>query len=412
MTVDEVDLLSPDALADPYPLYRRMREHTPVFWDERLKGWVVTRYEDVHAASTDPARYSSDRRVEKLISSRVPPEFAEEVDPLVRMTTQWVSMSDPPVQTRLRRHLQRAFNPRTVAALEPYITEVVRELLDAVRADVREHGRADLMARFAHPLPALIMADLFGFPRADAELLKRWWDALKVFFGGSPDPAGGFGAAMAGLDEMVKYFTAVVAEKRARPDDGFVSHLVAVDQDGGFLGDEELYANLVFVLGASYSTTMDLIGNGVHGLLTQHDQWRRLVDRPELAAKAVEEVLRFDGPVQVTQRVTTRGVELRGTRIAADESVFLVRGSANRDPARFPEPDRLDLDREPSGHVAFGVGAHYCVGAVLARMVGRIAFTELVRGVPDLRLDPSTPARWRADTLQFRGLGSLPVVGS
>src|SRR5260221_10506651 len=364
MTVNETDLLSPDVLADPYPAYRMLREESPVFWDDRLKGWVVTRYEDVHAASMDPARYSSDRRVQKMISSRVPPELQNTVGPLVQITSQWVSMSDPPAQTRLRRHLQRAFNPRTVAALEPHVTGIVRELLAAVRED----GRFDVMADFAYPLPAFIMADLFGFPREDAELLKRWWDSLKIFFGGSPDLAGTLAEAMAGLAEMVKYFTVAVADKRARPGDDFVSHLVAVDQDGGFLGDAELHSNLIFVLGASYSTTMDMIGNGLHGLLTQRDQWDLLASRPDLATQAVDEILRFDGPVQVTQRVTTGEVELRGQRFAPDDSVFLVRGSANRDPARFPDPDRLDITRETTRHVPFGVGAHYCIGAVLARM--------------------------------------------
>jgi cytochrome P450 len=215
---------------------------------------------------------------------------------------------------------------------------------------------------------------------------------------------------MTGLAEIVKYFTATVTERRANPGDDFVSHLVSVDQDGGFLGDDELYSNLVFVLGASYSTTMDMIGNGLHALLTHRDQWELLVSRPDLADRAVDEILRYDGPVQVTQRVTTSEVEFRDKRFARDESVFLIRGSANRDPGQFPEPDRLDITRESAGgHVAFGVGAHYCIGAVLARMVGRITFTELARTFPDLRLDPAAPARWRADTLQFRGLGTLPV---
>ena len=406
MAVNEIELLSPDVLADPYPAYRELRQNHPVYWDDRLKGWVVTRYEDVHAASMDPTRYSSGKRVEKMISSRVPKEAQPKVAPLVQLTSQWVSMSDPPAQTRLRQHLQRAFNPRTVAALEPQVTGIIRELL----AEVRDSGRFDVMADFAAQLPSYILADLFGFPRNDAELLKRWWDSLKIFFGGSPDLTATLADAMAGVAEMEKYFAAAVAEKRRHPGDDFISHLAAVDQDGGILSDEELYANLIFVLGASYSTTIDMVGNGVHALLRHPDQWELLVKQPDLAGPAVDELLRYDGPVQVTMRVATSEIELRDKRFAYDDIVFLVRGSANRDPAQFADPDKLDITRETRGHVAFGAGAHYCIGAVLGRMVGRISFSELATTYPDLRLDPSTQPHYRADTLQFRGLGTLPVV--
>lgn len=406
MTTDQINLLSPDVLADPYPAYKIMRENHPVYWDDHLKGWVVTRYDDVHAALTDSARYSSDRRVEKQISSRVPEAAQAKVAPLVQLTSRWVSMSDPPDHTRLRRRLGKAFTHRTVAGLEPYVTDIVRRLL----ADMRETGSRDLMADFAYPLPSYIMADLFGFPRADAALLKRWWDSMKIFFGGSPDLVAAAGDALAGLAEMTRYFAAAVEAKRGRPGEDFISQMVSEDRDGALLSDEELYANLIFVLGASYSTTMDMIGNGTLALLRQRDQWELLVRRPDLAGRAVDELLRYDGPVQVTQRITTSEADLNGAHFARDDLVFLVRGAANRDPGQFDDPDRLDITRERLGHVAFGAGVHYCIGAALGRMVGAIAFGELARTFPELRPDPDKQARWRADTLQFRGLSTLPVV--
>ncbi len=404
--LNEVDLLSVEVLENPYPTYALLREIAPVHWDPTLSGWLVTRYEDVHDSLLDPGTFSSDR-VEQLVSSRIPQEMRERVAPLIDLTSTWMWMQDPPEHTQLRRLMHQGFTPRAIAGLREHVEDVVEMLLDRVSGE----ATMDLIADFAYLLPAYVMADLYGLPREDADLLKRWSDALKVFIGGSPDLSGTATGALDALTDMMDYFTAETAARRKSPKDDLIGRLVAAEDSGDAppLGDRVLCANLLLVLGASYVTSMDMLGNGVLALLTQREQWELLKEDPARAESAINEVLRFDGPVQLTHRRATRDLQMHGVDIHRNDLVYLVRGSANRDGDRFPDPDRLDITRQGTGHVAFGAGVHYCIGAALARMEGVIALTELARRHPNMRLDSAAPPRWRADTLQFRGLRTLPI---
>lgn len=400
-----VDLLSAETLRDPYPTYHHLLDHAPVYFDEALQGWVVSRHEDVYGALRDPATFSSDR-IETLVGSRVPVAARDAVAPFLRLTSQWMWMIDPPQHTRVRKLMNQGFTPRVVRGLRPQAEQIVAEMLD----NVADRGGMDVIADFAYPLPAIMLADIYGIPRDDAHLLKRWSDDLKVFIGGSPDLGATAARAFASLAEMMAYFTAAIEARRVDPRDDLITRLVRAEEDGDFLSAEELCSNLVLVLAASYVTTMDMIGNGLLALLRQRDQWELLRERPETVGTAIDELLRYDGPVQATHRLATTDVTLRGATIRKGDLVYLLRGAANRDPARFTAPDTVDITRADTSHVAFGAGIHYCIGAALARVEGVAAFSALATRFPRLRLDPAAEPQWRADSLQFRGLRRLPVV--
>lgn len=405
MADEKIDLLSDEVLENPYPTYAHLRTTDPVRWDDTLQGWIVTRYDDVYGALKDPKRFSSDR-VERLLASRVPEHARPLIAPFVNLTTQWMWMLDPPQHTRLRKLMNKGFLPRSVLNLRPLIEETVHVLLDKVA----DQDRMDLIRDFAYPLPAIILADVYGIPRTDADLLKHWSDALKVFIGGSPELSGTAADAVTSIDEMMVYFRQAIADRRTAARDDLISRLVRAEEGGEFLSEEELCSNLLLVLAASYVTTMDMIGNGVVALFQQRDQWDLLRFQPDLVPTAIDELLRYDGPVQLTHRLATEDIELRGQRIRKGDIVYLVRASANRDPERFPEPDRVDVTRRDTGHVAFGAGVHYCIGAALARQEGEVAFGELLRRFPAIQFDPEADVIWRADTLQFRGLREFPVL--
>lgn len=403
--MSSTDLLSTEVLENPYPTYHWLRANHPVHWDATLNGWLITRHDDVYAALRDPARFSSDR-LEQMVSGRVSAEEKAQAEPLIRIAEQWMWMNDPPFHTTLRGLVNKGFTPRAISGMENDIAQIVDMLLEPHLPA----GRMDVIADLAYPLPAYVLADLYGIPREDASLLKSWSDAMKVFIGGSPDLGSTAGNAAEGVREMMRYFNEAVDERRARPKDDLISRLVNAEHQGRLLTGEQVVANLVLVLAASYVTTMDMMGNGLLALLRSPDQWQRLCDDPELVPTAIDEILRYDGPVQLTHRRATQDIELRGQLIRENDILYLIRGAANRDPEQFPDPDRLDVGRKDTGHVAFGAGVHYCIGAALARMEGELALRAVLRRCPGLRLDPDRTHSWRADSLQFRGLRSLPVL--
>lgn len=301
--------------------------------------------------------------------------------------------------------MNQGFSPRDVRGLEPMVRQIVAGLVDGLLSK----GEFDLVPDLSYAVPALVLCDLYGLPRADAGLVTSWSDTIKLFLGGTQDMAATGGPAAAALERMMSYLTEVIRDRRASPRNDLISRLVHAEEDGDRLGEQELCANLLLLLVATYETSVDLLGNGLRVLLALRDQWELIKARPDLVPSAVEETLRWDGPVQLTHRLVARDVTLHGKRIEQGQLVYLVRGAANRDPRRFTDPDRFDVTRTETGHVGLGVGVHYCIGAGLARMEGALALSELSRRVPDLALDPDRPPRWRADNLQFRGLSTLPA---
>lgn len=394
-------LVSPDFIADPYPSYHRLRTERPVCWDESFRSWLVSRYADVHALLRD-GRFSS-RQLDAMMGGLSAPEQADAA-PLREILTNRILLTDEPDHRRIRSLMQLAFTPRRVELMRPIILASVNELLDRALPA----GRMELVAAFADPLPSHVIATMLGLPPEDHHQFKSWTDDIYGFLGISSVPlAERARKATDGARHLRKYLAELFAQIRQLPRDDLLSALVAAEEQGERLTETELFSNVVGLINASHETTTNLIANTTYTLLRTGD-WQRLVDDPSLAADAVEEGLRYESPIQMLARGATEEVRLGDVTIAAGDRVALLLGSANRDPAEFPDPDRFDLSREKVKHVAFGGGPHFCLGAALGRLEGQIALEALSRRVPKLRLATEKVA-WRPFPA-FRGLTELLVT--
>jgi cytochrome P450 len=354
--------------------------------------WLVTRYADAQRALSDPRLAKATSAGGFSYQGMIPPDVA-------RAVGRHMLAVNPPDHTRLRRLVSGAFTARRVAALRPRIEELAEGLLDRMAGT----DEVDLLDSFAFPLPIGVLCDLLGVPSDDQADFRAWTDAIAS---GPMNPAGLPPALVA----IVGYIRELISAKRGRPGDDLLSALIAVHDEGDRLTDDELISMVYLFLIAGHETTVNLIGNGMLALLTEPARWSRVAADPELLPGVVEEVLRYDGPVQSASfRTAMEPVELGGRHIPAGASVLVCLLSANRDGDRFTEPDRLDLDRPATPNLAFGHGIHYCLGAPLARLEGRIAFGGLARRFPDMRLAvPVEEITWRPSLL-LRGLTSLPV---
>jgi cytochrome P450 len=389
-------LLDPEVLANPYPLYHRLRTEDPVHWDPFLHAWVVTRYADV---VTVLYKFSADR-------TPTPEQLAamglEALTPIARVMVKQMLFLDAPAHTRLRGLSAYAFTPRRVAVLREHIHDITRRLLDAAEA----RGGMDVIADLAAPLPAIVTAEMLGVPTEDHEQLKNWSaDFAQVLgnFQHNPDHAARMLRATEG---MAEYFRERIREQRRQPREGLINALLTAEVDGDRLSEEEVVANCMITMVGGQETTTNLIGNGLLALLRHPDELARLRADLALIPGAVEELLRFEPPSQHTARLAPDDVELGGTRIRKRQAVIAVMAAGNRDPERFPEPDRLDLRRADNRHLSFGWGAHFCFGAPLARIEGQVAFEALLRRFPRIELEPG-PLVWRQN-LGLRGLGRCP----
>lgn len=415
------DLFDRAVLENPYPTYRALREQAPVFWSPQLRAWVLTRFDDVLDALREHEVYSScrtrrivhtyvDRRIvnwplNRLLRPLLYRAAESRLAPFIELAEHFMWQQDPPDHGRLRKLMHTGFTMQMVERQSANIQRTVEQLLD----DMEARPAPDFMTDFAMRLPAMIVADIFGMPE-EWERLRIWEDQLKLFLGGSSGNTGKTIQRMLdSVGEMRVFFGAAIEARRGQPGDDLISTLAGAEEAGYYFDDLELCANLIVTLGAAQVTTQDMLGNGLLALLNAPGQLElaRAPDAP--LARYIDELVRFDGPVQLTNRVLTRDVELHGVHMSRGSLVYLIRGAANRDPERFPEPDRLDLNRDTRGHVAFGSGIHYCIGAALARREGELSFRRLFQRFPGIRLDPERVVTWRADSLQFRGLQSLPV---
>jgi cytochrome P450 len=392
-------LLDPEVLANPYPLYHRLRTEAPVHWDAFLHAWVVTRYADVI------------RVLREFSANRTPtPEQLSAMDlsamnPIARVMVRQMLFLDPPDHTRLRALASAAFTPSRVERLRSHIHEIVDGLLDPVVGA----GRMDVIADLAAPLPAIVTAEMFGVPAADHKQLKAWSADFAEMLGNFQHNPDRFPRVLRSVEGMTAYFGAAIREQRDRPRDGLIHAMMEAEVEGSRLSDEEIVANLIVTMVGGQETTTNLIGNGVLSLLRHPGELERLRADPALVPSAVEELLRYESPSQHTARLAPDEVEMGGKQIRKRQAVIAVMGAANRDPERFPDPDRLDITRTDNRHVAFGWAAHFCFGAPLARLEGQIAFDTILRRLPDLALEPAAPLVWRHN-LGLRGLTALPVV--
>jgi cytochrome P450 len=388
------------ARRDPYPLYARLRENDALHRSHAARGWILFRHADCVELLRDP-RFSADdrkldvferRNAEAIREGLVDPEAPQEPVMLRR---------DPPDHTRLRGLVNKAFTPRAVEKLRPRVEQLAEELL----SDLAARGEFDLIRDFAVPLPVTIIAEMLGIPARDRELFKRWSDHLVGFL--DPQASPGPEVLKRTVEEFFAYLAEIVEERRRVPADDLLSALVLAEEEGDRLSQQELHGTVALLLAAGNETTTNLIGNGVLALLRHEEQLERLRAEPARIESAVEELLRWDSPVQFTMRIPTEEIDFRGRRFRPGQAVVAVLGSANRDPEVFAEPDRLDIAREENRHLAFGHGVHFCLGAQLARLEGQVALGALVRRFPDLRLAAGDPT-WRRLTF-LRGVEALPV---
>lgn len=394
-------LMDPEVRADPYPLYARLRDEDPVHWDPYLHAWVVTRYQDV---STVLTRFAADRTPSPAYFEAL---GVPEVAPIARIMVQQMLFMDGPAHTRLRTLAAPAFTPARVRRLRERIQDVAEQLLDTVLA--RGDQSMDLMADLAEPLPAIVTAELLGVPTEDHGKLKDWSVTFAEMLGNfqhNPDRLGG---VLDAAQNLTGYFTDAIERQRHQPREGLIHTLMTSEVDGDRLSDEEVVANCIVTMVGGLETTTNLIGNGVLTLLRHPEHLARLRAQPETIPDAVEELLRFESPSQHTARLAPADMELGGKLIRERQAVIAVMAAGNRDPERFPDPDRLDFDRPDNRrHLAFGWAAHFCFGAALARLEGQIAFETLLRRCPTLR-KAEGPLIWR-ENMGLRGLRSLPLI--
>lgn len=391
-------LLDPEVLANPYPLYHRLRAEDPVHWDPYLHAWVVTRYADVVAVFQ---HFSADRTP---TPERLSEMGLSQLAPLAQLMVRQMLFLDPPAHSRVRGLAAKAFTPRRVEVLRGHIQDIVDDLLNTVQPA----GHMEVLADLGRPLPAIVTEELLGLPISDREQLTRWsTDFAEVLgnFQHNPDRAQ---RVLRSVNEMVAYFQDAVREHRAHPRDDLISAFVTAEIDGDRLTDEEIVANTIVTMVGGQETTTNLIGNGILSLLRHPDQLEKLRADYTLIPSAVEELLRYEAPSQHTARLAPNDIELGGKLIRKREAVIAVMGAANRDPERFPDPDQLDIYRQDNRHVAFAWASHFCFGAPLARLEGQIVFEAVLQRMPNLKLEQG-PLTWRTN-MGLRGLTALPVT--
>ncbi len=386
---------------NPYPVYQRLREVAPVYWSQTWGCWILTRYDDVVHTLQDYKSFSSLGRL--TATMELPEPLWEQVKPLVDHYSQGLINVDPPDHTRMRQLVHMAFTPRTIRRLAGNIEAIVNRLLDKVR----ERGEMDVIWDFSYPLPVQVIAELMGIPVADHEQFK-YWSGKIVEFMANPKPVPDILlGSQAALLALRAYFRDIINDRRAAPQDDLLSGLVAAEADGNHLNEDELLATCVTILIGGHETTTYLIASAMLSLLQNPDEMVKLRDDPSLIGTAVEEFLRYEGPFQRNRRLATTDVMVGDQQIKKGQLVMQMLGAANRDPLYFPEPDKLDIMRQPNRHLAFGYGPHFCLGASLARLEAPIAINALLRCLPNIQLGVEEVV-W--ENTVFRGLKRLPIT--
>ena len=395
------ELLAGHAVADPYSYFAGLREAAPLHRDERLGAWLVLRYDDVRAAFRDP-RLSADR-VSPYFARRSAHGAAQREPTTFEVLTRWIVFNDPPRHTRMRKLVDYAFRPRAVERMRGWIASLVDELVDELGTD-REF---DFIERFASPLPVRVICDLFGVPHENRGDLTRWSEDILTLVFGAMHSADRHERAERSLREFSEFLRGVIAERRAHPGEDLVSDLVAAEERGDVLEEEEIVATCVLLLFAGHETTRNLLANGLKAILEHGPARTALVSDPTRMPDAVEEILRFDGPTKAMWRQVVEPVEYGGRRIEPGERVLLVQASANRDPRRFDDSETFDIARRSNRHVGFGYSIHYCLGAAIARLEGVLGLGAFLARFP--RASLATDSFEWDPLILSRSLKRLPV---
>ena len=390
-------LFGPQNKRNPHPLYHQLRTEAPMWKNPDFGEHILTRWADCEAVLRDP-RWSSD-----------PTHSVQDDDMRVEINAAGVRtllFMDPPDHTRVRRLVSKAFTPRTIEQLRGHVGDICDSLLAEWKGD----EPFEVMAGLAYPLPVIVICELLGVPVDDRHQMEGWSSDASRMLDFSQLNEDELMKGMVAAMQFINYFNGLFEQRRAEPKDDLVTELVKVEEEGDKLTEEELRSIVLLLFVAGHETTMNLIGNGLLAMLQYHDQWERLVADPSLVPSAVEECLRFDGPVHLTGRIATTDLEIAGETFHKGQQVVTLLAAANRDPAKFPDPDRFDVGRAENQHLTFSHGIHYCLGAALARLEGQVVFDRLVRQYPTLRLacDPSE-IEYR-EHFVLRGLKALPVT--
>src|SRR2546428_585574 len=392
-------LLDPEVLANPYPLYRRLREEAPVYWDPYLHAWVVTRYEDV---ITVLHRFSANR-------TPTAEQFAAmgmgELGPIAQMMTKQMLFMDAPAHTRLRSLASTAFTPARVEALRNHIRGILEELLEPLL----QRGHMDVINDLAAPLPAIVTAEMLGVPTSDCDRLKAWSADFAEVLGNFQHNPDRTSRTLKCVEEMTDYFRDAIRAQETHPREGLINSFMTAEIDGDRLTEEEIIANCIVTMVGGQETTTNLIGNGVLTLIKNPVEMQRLRDDLSLIPTAVEELLRYESPSQQTARICPEDTELGSKSIRKGQAVIALMAAGNRDPERFADPDRLDITRADNRHLAFGWASHFCFGAALARIEGQLTFEVIARRTANLALAPNQSIVWR-DNLGLRGLTALQIT--
>jgi cytochrome P450 len=394
------DPRDPATTQDPLPILRRLQDEEPVHWSPVLRGWVITRYDDVRRIQMTE-EVSADRLTP--FYARMPEESQQGLRNIVQYLNTWVAFKDPPDHTRTRRLLNQVFTIPAIEALRPVVKAAVEQLLP----NLAPEGEHDFVQAFAFPLPAIVIMRMLGLPPADMTDMKTWSDMMQPFIGGAAVQPEKYRQAEMGAIAMADYFRRQIRARAKNPTDDMISKLLAVRDASGGLSEDEIVGNCMLFLFGGHETTTNLIGNGVRALLAHPAELAKLRGRPELLRRAIEEILRFDGPTGGMVRVVKVAHELHGRSLEPGQRVFIMVHGANHDPRRFERPDTFDIERHPNPHLTFNSGVHFCLGAPLARLEGEIAIGEVVKRLPQLSL-----ARDRyvyMDTMVMRGVREMLV---
>ena len=391
-------LLNPKVLANPYPLFHRLRTEDPVHWDPYLHAWVVTRYADVVRVLTE---FSAER-------TPTPERLSEmgmgELSPIAKVMVKQMLFLDPPAHGRIRSLASFAFTPQRVAVLRDHIREIVKVLLDAVEGT----GRMDVIADLGEPLPCRVTAEMLGVPVADAPRLKAWSKDFAEMLGNFQHNPERASRVRQSLSEMTEYFQSAIERIKRHPREGLIHSFLTAQVHGDRFTEDEVIANTIVTMVGGMETTTNLIANGVLTLLRNPDEFAKLKSDHSLVPSAVEEMLRYEPPSQQTARLAPFDTELGGKKIHKHQAVIAVMAAGNRDPERFPHPDCFDIRRTDNRHLSFGWAAHFCFGAALARIEGQAAFEGILQRIPNLQLAQDRFV-WRSN-LGLRGLTELRVT--
>ena len=395
-------ILTPGFLDNPYPTYHRFLDEGPIHRVAMGPGFQAAFSYNLVSSLLKDSRFSA-RRTGALVLN-LPPEHREQYAPLVKMLGLWLLFMDPPEHSRLRKLMNKGFSPAATEALRPRIESLVDTMLD----DLAGQSEVDLMPHLAHPFPAKVIAYLLDAPDSMHVDLIRWSDAVAMMVGNPARNAEQLTAAQNALLSLTDFFRTLVAERRRNPGTDLISLLLEIEADGEVLTEDELYGQCIMLLFGGHETTRNLIGNGILTLLQHPSQLAQLRDNPSLIRSCVEELLRFQSPVQYISRLAKEDMEIEGAPLRAGEPILIMLGAANRDPKQFKDPDTFDPARLNNPHLAFGAGTHFCIGNAIARLEAQTAILKTIQRFPKLHL-ATQPATWTPN-YALRGLNSLPLT--